>query len=283
MNLKPFQQNVPPPMNISPADNFLRGLNLLRNGFEMLFIVSIFLIIPLIDFISAIINFIIALTLFLFTPIINLIIIILIFIGFISLIRGFGKISKTSIWNADYYRSTRDWLLALFVLLIIMGLFIIGILILIIIILSTTSAGTSTSPLLVFNRSNLILWTFGIIGIISIIIYLVAYIKLIKSLKFLSKDLQVRKLHSAGNYLFYSLIINIISIILLLILIFISISEIVHLLSSSLTIQSLTAILSIFALPIFLIIISFIFQLIGYHSAYTGINEFKFRYDAYVH
>jgi len=278
MNFKPFQQNVPPFMNISPADNFLQGLDSLRKGFHRLFIVSILLIILLIDFIGVIIVINLNAQVFfaLFLPIIILMIILIFFMGFISLIGGFGKISKTSISNADYYRGTKDWLLASFFLLIIMGIFVL------IISISITQALKPTSSLPVFNGSNLILWTAGIVGIIYIVIYLVPYIKLIKSLKFLSEDLQVRKLHSAGNYLFYSLIMNIISIILP-ILLYESISKVVPLLSSSLTTKSLTAIFSILAVSIVLIIIFSIFQLIGYHSAYTGIDEFKFRYDAFFH
>jgi len=256
---KPFQQNVPPSMNIPPGDNLLYNLDSLRSAFFWLFIGSILSIIPLINFIGAII----------------------VFIGFILLIIGFGKISKTSLRNAGYYRSTRNWLLAS----IIYGLLIIVVDIVVLILYYTAaSVVTTTSSLPASNGSSLLilLWAVGIMGIIYIIIYLVAYIKLIKSLKFLSEDLQVRKLHSAGNYLLYSLIMNIISIILLPILLFVSISAIAPSLSSGLTTQSLTVILGALAIPIVLIIISFILQLIGYHSAYTGIDEFKSRYNIFV-
>ena len=113
---------------------------------------------------------------------------------------------------------------------------------------------------------------------IILIIYLVAYIKLIKSLKFLSEDLQVKKLYSAGNYLLYSLIIYIISIIYLTILLFISYSAIANSLSSGLTTGSLLVKLGELTITFAPIIISLILQLIGYHFAYKGIDEFVSRY-----
>ncbi|MGC8565476.1 MAG: zinc-ribbon domain-containing protein [Thermoplasmata archaeon] len=253
---QPFQQNIPS-VNIPPSDNLLYNLDSLRSAFFWLFIGSILSIIPIINFIGAII----------------------VFIGFILLIIGFGKISKTSLRNAGYYRSTRNWLLVS----IIFGLLVIAVDIVAVILLYSTVAITTT-PLPSSYGSNLLilLGAVGIMGIIYIIIYLVAYIKVIKSLKFLSEDLQVRKLHSAGNYLLYSLVVNIISIVLLPILLFLSISAIAPTLSSGLTTQSLTVLLGALAVPIVIIIIAYILQLIGYHSAYTGIDEFKSRYNIFV-
>ena len=256
---QPFQQNIPPSMNIPSGDNLFYNLDSLRSAFFWLFIGAILSIIPIINFIGAIIAF----------------------IGFILLIIGFGKISKTSLRNAGYYKSTRNWLLAILIFdiidIIMTTIFIASI-------YTITGVGVTSSSGPASYPSNLSLLSgiFIFIEIISLIIYIVAYIKLINSLKFLSEDLQVRKLYSAGNYLLYSLILVFVSVILLIIILYISISAIASSLSSGLTTQSLMVLLGSLAIPIVLIIIAFIFQLIGYHSAYTGIDEFKSRYNIFV-
>jgi len=288
---EPFQENVPTSMNIPSDDNFnlIRNLDSLRNAFFWLFIGLILLIIPLITLpvLGALIVFdgsfwLSSGLILLIIPLITVTITVtpglgelIVFVGFIRLISGFGKISKTSLGNADYYRSTRNWLLAS-----LFGLLITVVDAFILIIHNTAASGITTiSSLLTFKGSSLLilLWAVGIMGII-LIIYLVAYIKLIKSLKFLSEDLQVKKLYSAGNYLLYSLIIYIISIIYLTILLFISYSAIANSLSSGLTTGSLLVKLGELTITFAPIIISLILQLIGYHFAYKGIDEFVSRY-----
>jgi len=274
-NLPPFP-NVPPDLNF----NLLGSLSSLRKAFKTLFIGLILLIIPSIILTVPVPGSLIAFVDF-FWPSIGLLLLatiallyafggIMVFVGFIRLIYGFHKISKTSLSNADYYRSTRNWLLAsLFGLLVDVS------------ILAPISAIYTTvmiSSLRAIKISDLLnyLWAVGIM-VIALILYLVSYIKLIKSLEFLSKDLQVKELHTASNYLHYSLIMYIILIILLPILLFVSISAIVHSLSSNLISQSLPVELEILvgAVPI---IILFVLQAIGYYFAYAGIRQFESRY-----
>jgi len=277
-NVPPFPNfpNVPPDYNF----NLFTSLGPLRKAFLTLFIGLILLIIPSIILTVAVPGSLIAFIGF-FWPSIELLLLttfmllyalggILVFVGVIRLIYGFHKVSKTSLSNADYYRSTRNWLLAsLFGFLVDVS------------ILAPISAIETTvmiSSLRAIKISDLLnyLWAVGIV-VIALILYLVSYIKLIKSLKFLSKDLQVKKLHTASNYLHYSLIMYIILIILLPILLFVSISAIVHSLSSNLISQSLPVELEILV-GVVPIIILFVLQAIGYYFAYAGIRQFESRY-----
>jgi len=281
-----FHQNGPPFANVPPDYNFnlITSLDSLRRAFSWLFKGLILLIISLV--LGASMVFVVF-----FWPSIELMFLVIsltlpvlgefiVFVGFILLISGFGKISKTSLSNADYYRSTRNWLLAS-----LFGLLIIVVDIFVIAPISAPRATAIISSLLAFKVSGLLtlLWAVGIMGM-ALILYLVSYIKLIKSLEFLSKDLQVKKLHSASNYLHYYLIMYIILIILLPILLYVSISaivhslsSIVHSLSSDLISQSLLVNLEIL-LDVVPIIILFVLQAIGYYFAYTGIGEFESIY-----
>jgi len=276
-----FHQNVPPFPNVPPDINFnlITSLDSLRKAFLTLFIGLIILIISLIIIIVTDSGSLIAFVGF-FWPSDELLLLgtfmillvfggIMVFAGFIRLIYGFSKISKTSLSNADYYRSTRNWLLAsLFGFIVVF-------------ILAPISAMETTvmiSSLRAIKISDLLnyLWAVGIMGI-ALILYLVSYIKLIKSLKFLSIELQVKKLHTASKYLHYSLIMYIILIIILPILLFMSISAIVHSLSSDLISQSLPVELEILV-DVVPIIILFVLQAIGYYFAYAGIRQFESRY-----
>jgi len=273
-------QNVPPFPNVPPDLNFnlITSLDSLRKAFLTLFIGLIILIISLIIVTDSgsLITFV-----GFFWPSDELLLLvtftillvfggIMVFAGFIWLIYGFSNISETSLSNADYYRSTRNWLLAsLFGFLVY------------IFILAPISAKEITGIILSLRAikvSDLLnnLWAVGIMSIV-IILYLVSYIKLIKSLKFLSKDLQVKKLHTASKYLHYSLIMYIILFILLPILLFVSISTIVHSLSSDLISQSLLVELEILV-GVVPIIILFVLQAIGYYFAYAGIRQFESGY-----
>jgi len=276
-----FHQNVPPNANVPPDYNFnlITSLDSLRTSFSTLFIGSILLIIFFIFLTVTIWGSLVA-SFGLFWASIQLLLlatvmflgafgVIMVFAGFIRLILGFSKISKTSLSNADYYRSTRNWLLAsLFGFIMVFILAPISI-------METTVMISSLRAIEVSDLLNY-LWAVGIMSI-ALILYLVSYIKLIKSLKFLSKDLQVKELHSASNYLLYSLIINIIFIILLPILQFVSSSAIVHSLSSDLANQSLPVELGILV-GVVPIIILFVLQAIGYYLAHAGISQFESRY-----
>jgi len=274
-------QNVPPLPNVPPDYDFnlIDSIDSLRTPFLTLFIGLILQIISLIILTVSVLGSLIAFVSF-FWPSIDLLLIpliflyplggIFVFIGFIRLIYGFHKISKTSLSNADYYRSTRNWLLAsLFGFLV--DVFILAP----ILAIETTVMISSLRAIKIPDLLNY-LWAVGIV-VIALILYLVSYIKLIKSLKFLSIELQVEKLNAASKYLHYSLIMYIILIIILPILLFVSISAIVHSLSSDLISQSLPVELEILA-DIVPIIILYILQAIGYYFAYAGIRQFESRY-----
>jgi len=278
-----FHQNVPPNANVPPDYNFnlITSLDSLRHAFSTLFIGSILLIIFFIFLTVTIWGSLVA-SFGLFWASIQLLLlatvmflgafgVIMIFAGFIRLILGFNKISKTLLSNADYYRSTRNWLLAsLFGFIVVFILAPISI-------METTVMISSLRAIKVSDLLNY-LWAVGIMSI-ALILYLVSYIKLIKSLKFLSKDLQVKELHSASNYLLYYLIINIIFIILLPILQFVSSSAIVHSLSSDLANQSLMFKLGeLEILGVVPLIILLVLNAIGYYLAHAGIRQFESRY-----
>jgi len=269
-------QNVPPFPNV-PLDlnfNLLDSLSSLRKAFSALLIGLILLIIPSIILtvpvpvpgsLIAFVDFFWPSTELLLLTTFALLYVfggIMVFVGFIWLIYGFHEISETSLSNADYYRSTRNWLLAsLFGFIVVFILAPISI-------MANTVMILSLRAIKISDLLNYLL-AVGIMGI-PLILYLVSYIKLIKSLKFLSKDLQVKKLLTASNFLHYTLI-------LLPILLFVSISAIVHSLSSNLISQSLPVELEILVgfVPI---IILFVLQAIGYYFAYAGIRQFESRY-----
>jgi len=274
-------QNVPPFPNV-PLDlnfNLLDSLSSLRKAFLALIILLIllinfliFLTVPILGSLAGSFglfwasNQLLFLTTVMFFGAFG---VIMAFVGFIVLILGFSKISKTSLGNADYYRNTRNWLLAsLFGFIVVFILAPISI-------MANTVMILSLRAIKISDLLNYLL-AVGIMGI-PLILYLVSYIKLIKSLKFLSKDLQVKKLRIASNFLHYTLIMYIILIILLPILLFVSISAIVHSLSSHLMSQSLLGELGILVV-VALIIISFVLKAIGYYFAYAGIRQFESRY-----
>jgi len=170
-----FHQNVPPFANVPPDYNFnlITSLDSLRRAFFWLFIGLILIILPVLGASIAFVGF--------FWPSIELMFLVIpltlpvlgefiVFVGFILLISGFGKISKTSLSNVDYYRSTRNWLLAS-----LFGLLIIVVDIFVIASKSASRATAIISSLLAFKVSGLLtlLWAVGIMGI-ALILYLVS-------------------------------------------------------------------------------------------------------------
>ena len=253
------KQNPTPEPSIyqpNPDMTLYSYLQKLRSAFFWIFLGTILVIIPIIDFIGAII----------------------ILIGYILLISAFGLVSKTNLPHVKEYKSTRNWLLILLILSILVVVSTVA-LITSTYLLVSTSISSSPNPQSNPSILGLSITEMGIIISIVIlliaflVIYLIAYLKLVSSLKYLSSDLSVQRLYNAGNYLFYALIISIISYILMPIFIYINIS--IFLASAPFSIFTLLGILSI---PIVVAIVSYILELIAFYDAYTGIDEFLNRY-----
>ncbi len=102
------------------------------------------------------------------------------------------------------------------------------------------------------------------------VIYIITYLKLVNSLKSLGSDLSVQRLNTAGNYLFYALIISIVGYIL--IPVFLYLDVFISLTTAPLT--SIYSTLSIFAVPLIVMIVAYILEILSFYNAYTGIGEF---------
>jgi len=257
-----MQQNGNPVQNAPMGSEFLNNMQSLRSAFFWLFLGTILSIIPIISIAGGII----------------------VFIGFILLIIGFGKISRSSLRNAEQYRKTRNWLLISLItgIIFIMYLIVFYLSLFVITTYTTTPIGaTSTGTSLISSAGVALIAILTILAILYIIAYLMAYLSVVKSLRLLSEDLQVKKLYSAGSYLFYSLILVIISIIITPVLLIVSLSAVSAAIAAGLTVQVFYAILGALAVPIIIDIIAFILQLVSYHSAYTGIDEFMYRYTGF--
>ncbi|MDP8012183.1 MAG: DUF996 domain-containing protein [Thermoplasmata archaeon] len=247
-------------MNMLPGqpmggNALLADLDTLRSAFFWLFLGTILLIIPLVDIVA-----------FIF-----------VLVGFILLIIGYGKISKSSLRNTAIYRSVRNWLIIYFVYELISVVFSVVIIILTFTIsttyYSTTPTTSTTSSIWPGFLGILII----LLAVISLIIYLISYLKLISSLKALSEDLGVQRLRNAGNYLFYALILGIVAFVVTVIVIAIN-GVIASITTSASSPGIIYSLLFALVIPLVIGLVSYILQIIAYYNAYKGIDEFKSRY-----
>ncbi|MGC8709813.1 MAG: zinc ribbon domain-containing protein [Thermoplasmata archaeon] len=209
-------------------------------------------------------------TILLILPITNFIGIIMFYIGLFFLAKGFDKISKTSLRYKSYYRRTRIWLIALLIFSVFMYVLEqFGLNYNSIVSVVMNSKGTYNSDIWM-NLGTVIMMV-----AINTIVYALAYLKLIKSLRLLSEELQVKRLHKAGNYLLFSLIPYIISVVLFPILLLLILRP-GSPLSPDLGASKFTLFLEWVALPAFIIVIAYIVQILGYSYAYRGIDEFVY-------
>ncbi|MGC8630706.1 MAG: zinc-ribbon domain-containing protein [Thermoplasmata archaeon] len=210
-------------------------------------------------------------------PVVNIVGAIILFIAFILLILGFGKVANTGLPHAAQYRSTKNWLLISLIVGIVLGAVTVIIIIEDLLIYSgslSVSTATSISKLLVIG-----IWSIVAIIIFTItdfIIYIITYLKVVNSLKSLSVDLSVQRLKKAGNLLFYALIITIVGE--LLIPLFLYIDVFISLKTAALnSLNSIYSMLAILAVPMILIVVAYILEIISFYNAYTGIDEFNNR------
>jgi len=241
--------------NSIPRESLFSKINYLRSGFFWLFIGTILMIIPLANFIAPI----------------------FLFVGYIILIIGFNKISKSSLKNVGQYKSTSKFLLTFVIFEILLSILLIIFFITVLNVILSSNIETFTQMPAIFSGSFTVL--IYILSIISFILYIISFLKIIESLKLLSKELLVQRLRKAGNYLFYSLILFVISIIILILLIFITGMVTSIEISTGNSPLYILSLLLFLIIPSVLIIISYILQIIGYYFAYAGIDEFESQYS----
>ncbi len=230
----------------SEVNPLIYKVGYLRKAFFILLIGTILLILPFINFIGTIIFL----------------------VGIFFLIKGFDKISETNLRYKRHYRNTRIWLIVLLIFSVFM--YVVeqfGLNYNSIVSVVMNSKGTYNSDIWM-NLDTVIMMV-----AINTIVYVLAYLKLIKSLKLLSEELQVKRLHKAGNYLLFSLIPYIISVVLFPILLLLILRP-GSPLSPDLGASKFTLFLEWVALPAFIIVIAYIVQILGYRYAYRGIDEF---------
>lgn len=257
-----MQTNANPVQNVQMGSELLNNLQSLRSAFFWLFLGTILAIIPIISIVGGII----------------------VFIGSILLIIGFGKISRSSLKNAGQYKKTRNWLIISLITGIIFIVYLPSFFLSVSVETTYTTPTTGTTYMGTSSISSVgvvLIAILAILAILYIIAYLMAYLSVVKSLRLLSEDLQVKKLYSAGSYLFYSLILVIISIIITPILLLLFYPAVSAAIFAGLAFLASYAILSAFAVPIIIDIIALILQLFSYHSAYIGIDEFMNRYRGF--
>lgn len=233
------------------------NLRSLRTAFLVLFIGSILMIIPLIDIAGAV----------------------LLFIGIIMLIVGLGRIGNSKMVNSRYYLSTRNWLVFNIIASIAAVVTVYYFLYMLIISPILSSAAVSGTPpsisSSVFNEVFLIT---GAAVAVIIVIYVIAYLKLAGTLKFLSSELSVPKLGSASTYLKIAMVLSALTSVIAVVSYYFSLHTIIIANSGNgsvgITGSPVFDLLGVLLYTFLAAIVAFIFELMAYHGAYSGIDEF---------
>jgi hypothetical protein len=261
------------------------GLGRLRSAFFWIFVGSIVAVVPFVGVAGAIIAL----------------------VGFVLLLTGFGQLSQSALADASYYRSTRNWLLA--ALILGLGLAVSAGALLATLILGmitgssvtekfgvnngvstiSATAGSVTGPAsLVFSSaSGAEIALLAFLALAGLVVYLVAYLKVAHSLKLLGGSLSLKALVNAGNYLVYSIVTYAAMYVALPLLITFFLAADVKVLSANNTLSgtfttvaplagfaSLAPFIGLFALVALFSLVGWILQLLAYHSAYSGIDEY---------
>lgn len=232
------------------------NLKSLRTAFLTLFIGSFLSLFPFIDIVGSVI----------------------IFIGAILLIIGLGRVGDSKMVNARYYGSTRNWLILNVVASIAVAVTLYYFLYALIIspVLSSTIV-RSTPPSISTSAFNEFFMVAGASFVVIIAIYIVSYMKLAGTLKLLSTELSVPKLESASTYLRISIILSVLTGVIALASTYFSLHN--ALISSSggrfiSTGNHVSFLLGFLAYTFLVALVAFIFELVAFHSAYSGIDEF---------
>jgi len=262
--LEPAKQPSPPPQQYAPPPGYgqqmfqsnpemllYSNLQSLRSAFFWMFLGIILSIIPIVNIVGGII----------------------LFIAFILLILAFGKVANTSLPHAAEYKSTKNWLLFLLIFDIVGSIILASVIIVAVFIVTATTSSTRSSYLSINTLGIGAIAAIGILFVLMLIFYIITYLKVVNSLKSLGADLSVQTLHKAGNYLFYALIISIVGDILLPVFFYVDI----FVSSISAAKISLYSIFLILLVPLIVIIAAYILEILSFHNAYTGIDEFLNR------
>ena len=233
------------------------NLRSLRTAFLVLFVGSILMIIPIIDIAGAV----------------------LLFIGIIMLIIGLGRIGNSKMVNARQYISTRNWLvfniIASIAVSVTVYYFLYTLLISPILSSAIASETPPTIPASVFREIFLIT---GASVAVIIVIYVIAYLKLAGTLKLLSAELSVPKLGSASTYLKVSMVLSAITSVIAVVSYYFTLHTIIISApangSVGLTGSPVFDLLGALIYTFIAAIVAFIFELLAFHGAYSGIDEF---------
>jgi len=233
------------------------NLRSLRTAFFVLFVGSILTIVPLVDIIGSI----------------------LLFIGIILLIIALGRLGNSNMVNAGYYKTTRNWLILDIIASILAVAIIYYFLYSMIISPTISSAALSSKPPsispYIFNEFFFII---GASVAVLLVIYIFAYLKVAGTLKLLSTELSVPKLGSASTTLKISLLFSALTSVIAIISLYTGLRHIV--LSSSgngglvFTGIPVFQLFGLLSYTFILAIVAFVLEVIAYHEAYTGLDEF---------
>jgi uncharacterized membrane protein len=208
-------------------------------------------------------------------PIADMAGVIILLVGIILLIIALGKMGKTKLSSASMIRSARNWILAY--LLISIVVFVATMVVVISALISFTTSVTVPgsnvvpSPLSVLFTGTVMI-VFITSEVVGLIVGLISYIRLSQSLKILGRELSVIRIANAGRYLIYSIIITVIGSLSSTVVIF-SYSTLISVQRTS-SISSVVALLPLIALPLIVILVGAILEIVAFHSAYSGIDDF---------
>ena len=229
------------------------SLHSLRDAFFWIFMGLVLSLIPIADFAGGII----------------------LLVGIILLILALGKMGKTRLSSAGMMKSTRNWILAylLISIVVLIATMLFFIFALISYTPSVTVPGRSVipSPISVLLTGSVRI-VFIVSEIVGLVVGLISYIRLSQSLKILGRELSVIRITNAGRYLIYSIIITVVGSISSIVILF-SYFTFVSVQRTS-TISSVMTLLPLIALPVIVILAGTIMEIIAFHSAYSGIDDF---------
>lgn len=236
------------------------NLRNLRTAFFVLFIGLILTMVPFVDIVGGI----------------------LIFIGIILLIMGLGRIGNSNLTNAKFYLGARNWfvfyILASIAVVVVIYYFLFTLIVSPIIASSLIPGSVPPVPMTVFNDVFMIM---GASVAVILVLYVITYLKLAETLKLLSSELSVPKLGSAGDYLKISIILSVITSFIAVASLYYTFRSEVVLLSShpghaptGFPVSPVFSLFGVFGYTFLVAIVGLIFQLIAYHGAYSGLDEF---------
>jgi uncharacterized membrane protein len=203
--------------------------------------------------------------------------VIILLVGIILLIIALGDMGKTKLHSANAMKSARNWILVYLLIGIVISITAVVAVIFTLSSPTTYIPGLGSQVTSVQARASTLLTgtimaVFIPLEIAGLVVGLIAYIRLSQSLKILGTELSVRKIFNAGRYLIYSIIVTAVGSIASVVFIF-GYSAFV-LIRGTDYISSVVALLPLIAVPLIVLLVGVILEIIAFHSAYSGIDDF---------